>query len=86
MVTAYTGRIGGSILAELQSRRVGGTNTTTVFPAGFAFGRVGGGHLVTGNVAAIDVNTLYDIEIIDPAGSDANPWPTVTALAAELIP
>ena len=87
MLTAYTGLIGGALLAELQDRRRGGANTVTIFPAGFAFGRVSGrGHLVTGNVTAIDPDELYEVEILDPAGDDTNPWPTIAALAAELAP
>lgn len=85
--TARTGVIGGTLLIELQDRRRGGNNTLTVLPAAFAFGRIGGsGHLVTGNVTAIDPDALYAIEILDPAGDDANPWPTIAALAVELAP
>jgi len=84
--TAYRGRIGGAVLAELMLRRRGLGETLVSFPAGFAFGALSGRGLPSGVSAAIDAEALFDITCLDPTGTDANPWPTITAIAAAITP
>lgn len=79
--TAYKGRLGGAVLAAYMDRRAGGTSAASVaIPAGFAIGDLRGHGLPT----SPNVDDVYHVDCLDPDGSDANPWPTLAAIAAAI--
>lgn len=82
LVSAYRASIGGSLYKELKNRVDGVLtgNSTTQFPAGFALGKLGGGALPS--VAAVGVDDLVDLDILDPAANLG----TVNAIRTEAMP
>lgn len=82
LVSAYRCSIGGSLYKELKNRADGLNtgNSTTAFPSGFAWGKLGGGALPP--AAAVGVDDTVDLDIIDPASNLG----TVNAIRTEAMP
>lgn len=85
MPTGYRGAVGGSVLLEWDRRRRKdlAAQSAVIFPAGFSLCGLGG-ELPTG--AFIVVDSVYNVIVIDPSGSESAPVPTLVALVGEISP